>query len=77
MALPQIAKKSLNLQATSQHSSAQGGSVFLLSSDSFSYTGQVTDSLGIPSIRTWAITNTDLFQQVICKRHALFQEQSK
>ena len=72
-----MAKWVFTLQATSQHSSAQGGSVFLMSSDSFSYTGQVTDALGIPSIRTWAITNTDLFQQVFCQRHALPQKPSK
>jgi hypothetical protein len=51
-------------QATSQHSEALGGSVFLMSSDSFSYTGQQQDSQGIPSIRSWAITNTSLLEKV-------------
>lgn len=54
------------MQATWNHSGAQGGSIYLMSSDSFSYTGQNNDSLGIPSIRSWAITNTSLLGQVEC-----------
>jgi len=41
-----------------------GGTVFLMSSDSFSFTGKQQDSQGIPSIRSWAITNTSLLEQV-------------
>ena len=52
------------LQATSNHTRAQNGSIFFMSSDSFSYSGQNNDSRGIPSIRAWAITNTSLLSLV-------------
>ena len=46
------------------HSQANSGTIFLMSSDLFTFSGLVNAQDGIPALRTWAITQTDRISQV-------------
>ena len=46
------------------HDSANNGTVFMVSSDLFTFSGLVNAEDGIPALRTWAITQTDRIGQV-------------
>ena len=50
-------------QAGTPHDTANGGTVFIVSSDIFSYTGEYQARDGVCAIRSWAITNTSLISQ--------------
>ena len=42
-----------------------GGTVFLVSSDVFTFSGLLNAADGIPGVRAWAITNTSLLAEVL------------
>ena len=48
----------MGLQATSDHWDEFNGTVFLVSSDIFTFSGLQNSAEGVPALRSWAITNT-------------------
>ena len=49
------------------HSQANNGTIFLMSSDLFTFSGLVNAEDGIPALRTWAITQTNRISQVLAQ----------
>ena len=52
------------MQATNEHWTENNGTVFLVSSDIFTFSGLLNSADGVPALRSWAITNTNLIAEV-------------
>lgn len=57
-------QNALLLQATNEHWADYNGTVFLVSSDIFTFSGLLDSTAGVPALRTWAITNTSRIAEV-------------
>lgn len=53
-------------QATNEHNVENGGTVYLVSSDIFTFSGLLSAANGVPGVRVWAITNTSIIAEVSC-----------
>lgn len=51
-------------QATNEHWTDNNGTVFLVSSDIFTFSGLLNSADGVPALRSWAITHTDRIAEV-------------